>query len=126
MVLSPSSFLGVLLGGALGSLLRFLTQHWLEARTGFLPYGTITVNLLGSFLIGLLMTWAANNTTINSLRPLLVVGFLGGFTTFSGLTWDAYQILLSRGAVSSLEYLGISLFGGFVALAGGIFLGRVI
>ena len=72
------SFLFVLTGGALGSLLRY-------AAGLLLPSGTFFVNMVGSFLIGLLATWLPAGSP---LRLLLITGFLGGFTTFSAFQWE--------------------------------------
>jgi len=64
--------------------------------TGF-PYATLTVNVFGSFLIGLFVVWLGGRTEINSaLRPLIQVGFLGALTTFSTFSLDAL-ILVEQG-----------------------------
>lgn len=75
------SLLLVFVGGGLGSVLRSLLGRWLVC-TGF-PWATLLVNLLGSFLIGLLYALISRQLLGNEARLLLTVGFCGGFTTFS-------------------------------------------
>ena len=74
-------FLYVLAGGAVGSLLRYAVGL-------ALPSGTFFVNMLGSFLIGLLATFLPG---ASPLRPLLISGLLGGFTTFSAFQWELFS-----------------------------------
>ena len=84
------------LGGAAGSIVRYMLSVWLlggHTLLGF-PAGTFTVNAAGSLLIGILLE------TTNSAAAgwLLIVGFCGGFTTFSSFTWESLQ-LIQRGDV---------------------------
>lgn len=84
------NYLLIALGGAVGSLLRYGCSRWLNATT--FPYGTLTVNVIGSFLIGLL--WALfTNETDEGKRLLLMTGFCGGFTTFSAFSLEGLQLL---------------------------------
>lgn len=81
-------------GGALGSVGRFLLMsrmgHWLGA--GF-PYGTLAVNVLGSFVLGVLIEVMAQLwSPSQELRAMLIVGLLGGFTTFSTFSLDAVYL----------------------------------
>jgi CrcB protein len=80
----------VALGGALGSSLRYLLGGAIQraAHAGF-PYGTLAVNVLGCFLIGVLIKSFLNIEPPASLRAFLIVGFCGGFTTFSSFTSEA-------------------------------------
>ena len=86
--------LGVALGGGLGALLRYGVSGWLgRALRGDFPVGTLAVNVLGGFLIGLLA--AASGLGLHrhpSLRTALVVGCLGGFTTFSAFSLETWQM----------------------------------
>ncbi|NNC54438.1 MAG: CrcB family protein, partial [Pseudomonadales bacterium] len=83
-------------GGALGALMRWLLAAPLNS-TG-LPLGTLLVNLLGSFLIGALLVVFADKGGSEALRAGVVVGLLGGFTTFSAFSLETVQ-LLERGQV---------------------------
>ena len=82
----------VLCGGA-GSLARYVMGTAVSERLGArFPWGTLTVNLIGSFLIGLIMTLLTERVLVSpNWRFALVVGFLGGFTTFSSFEWETYS-----------------------------------
>lgn len=96
------TLLYVALGGALGASLRYLVAiaigPWATASVSGFPVATITVNVLGSLLMGLLAGLAAHIDGFNqTLRPFLMVGLLGGFTTFSSFSLDTVY-LWERGA----------------------------
>jgi CrcB protein len=82
----------VLLGGAVGSAARYAATNIITHRFGSrYPFGIMAVNVSGSFLIGLLMAFFAERYVGDTnWRPLLVVGFLGGYTTFSSFEWEIY------------------------------------
>lgn len=103
------SFLYVALGGALGSVLRYLCGLWVQQ-----PWATLTVNLLGSFLIGVCVVYFASGEN-SLLRLLLVTGILGGFTTFSAFSLDSLQLLqLGEWSRASLYIFG-NVLGGLLA-----------
>lgn len=81
--------------GGLGCVARFLLSGWTYALAGRgLPYGTLTVNILGSFLLGLLMTFGLRSTLLSpELRIGLTVGFMGGFTTFSTFSYETMKLM---------------------------------
>lgn len=113
----------IALGGALGTLARYGVSHMAyEKYSGLFPIGTLTVNLTGSFIIGLL--WGiANGLSIHSnLLAFLFVGLLGGFTTFSSYSLETlnllrdgdyklalYSVLLNNVAGILLAFLGLML-----------------
>ena len=93
-------YLLILLGGGAGSLSRYLIGSAIVTRYGTrLPIvGTMTINVTGSFLIGILMTLITERFGTNqNLRPLLVIGFLGGYTTFSSFEWETYSVIRDGG-----------------------------
>ena len=102
----------VFIGGGAGSALRFLISRFLNPSTG-IPYGTLSVNLLGSLLIGFLfgLSLKQNLLSTNSML-LLATGFCGGFTTFSAFTYEN-QVLIKNG-----EFFNFLLYG-----MGSVFLG---
>ena len=85
-------YLIVLLGGAIGSLARYLASTAVMNRyPGRFPLGTLIVNVTGCFLIGAIMTSLTQKTAPHpNWRLFLVVGFLGGYTTFSSFAWETY------------------------------------
>jgi CrcB protein len=120
-------YLCVLAGGALGSLTRYLLGSAITQRfpnLKFFSLGTFTINVTGSFLIGLLMTLLMERWKVRSpyLQPLLVVGVLGGYTTFSSFEYDGY--LSARGGHYFLAalYLAGSVVAGFAAVCLGAWL----
>ena len=112
----------VALGGALGASLRYLTGQTLARSLGAgFPWGTFAVNILGSFLMGFAFVILAQQTR---LSPLIMTGVLGGFTTFSAFSLDAYQ-LCDKGEVSTAAlYIIGSVVISIAALIAGIVLAR--
>ena len=89
-------YLLIALGGAAGSVLRYLLGGVVQRSTGSgFPIGTMVVNISGCFLIGILVRQFLNMQLSNDLRALLIVGFCGGFTTFS--TFSAETLALIEG-----------------------------
>ncbi len=106
-------YLMVMLGGATGSLARFVLGTAIMNRVGGrFPLGTVVINITGSFLIGLLMTIFSERLNPHpNWRLLLVVGFLGGYTTFSSFEWESLG-LVRDGA----RWLGLLNIAGSVLL----------
>ena len=92
--------LSIGLFGGLGCIARYLMSGWTYQLVGRnLPYGTLLVNVLGSFLLGALMTFGMRSTLFPpGLRIGLTVGFMGGFTTFSTFSYETLR-LLEEGSV---------------------------
>ena len=111
-------YLLVVLGGGCGSLARFLTGTAIMSRFGSrFPFGTLAVNLAGSFLIGFLMTLFTERLLPHpNWRLLLVVGFLGGYTTFSSLEYESFGLVRDGGLLLGVLNLGGSVIFGFVAV----------
>lgn len=116
----------VLLGGALGSGARYLIGVWmLERYGGAFPWGTLTVNVLGSFFIGLIATVADEWGTIGpQARVFLVVGVLGGFTTFSSFSLETLRLWEQHGSGRALLYVAVSGGVGLAAAVLGVACGR--
>ena len=123
------SFLLVGIGGAFGAMARHGVGLFAMRNlgTGF-PYGTIFVNIAGSFLMGLLIAWLARRIggSSNELRLFLATGFLGGFTTFSAFSLDTVT-LYERGDFGQASlYVTISVFASIFALLAGLWLVRAV
>lgn len=93
-------------GGALGAIARFLVSAGVYQWLGtFFPWGTLTVNVAGSFAIGLLFSHLSDVAWFHSIaRPFLVVGFLGAFTTFSAFSLDTVEMIEDGRALLALTY----------------------
>lgn len=111
--------LWVALGGGLGALGRFLISTWLFAPGRF-PWATLAINIAGSFAIGLLWGFGQNQAWFDSWgRYLLVVGVLGGFTTFSAFSLETAALLENGRHGQALAYMVASVLVCVVmALAG--------
>jgi CrcB protein len=123
-----SHLLLVMLGGAVGAGARHLTGRAALALWGpGFPWGTLAVNLIGGFAMGLLAGWlAARASGDEAMRALLGVGVLGGFTTFSAFSLDAV-LMVERGDYgAALAYVLASVVGSIVALFAGLQLTRVL
>jgi CrcB protein len=116
----------VALGGATGACLRYLTGIGVTRLVGHgFPFGVITVNIIGSFLMGAFVVWAAHRSQTH-LSPLVMTGFLGGFTTFSAFSLEAVN-LFERGQTGAAAlYVLISVVGSIGALFLGLWVARGI
>ncbi|HTP88227.1 MAG TPA: fluoride efflux transporter CrcB [Bryobacteraceae bacterium] len=111
-------YLVVLAGGGVGSLARYVASAAIMQRFGgTFPLGTFVINITGSFLIGLLMTLLTDRLDWSpNWRLLLVVGFLGGYTTFSSFEWESLQALRQGARWSGLLNLVGSVVAGYIAV----------
>lgn len=118
----------VAVGGAFGAVARYLINiSPLAGALGKFPLPTFVINITGSFLIGLLMISLADRFEANeSLRMILIVGFLGAFTTFSAFEMEIYELVRSRELITAFLYLFLSIFIGFLGVVAGAELGRRI
>jgi CrcB protein len=117
----------VLVGGALGCLARFVVGTAIIARLGGrFPYGTVFINLTGSFLIGFAMTFLTERTYLSpNWRFLLVVGFLGGYTTFSSFEWETLNLVKDGSRwLGFVNGFGSLLFGYAAVWLGALLAGR--
>ena len=121
-----NSLLLVMLGGALGSGARHLTGRATLAAFGpDFPAGTLSVNIVGGLLMGLLAGVLSRSGGNEPWRLLLGVGVLGGFTTFSSFSLDVVT-LVERGQPSvALGYLLLSVVGSIAALVAGLAVARI-
>ena len=106
------------IGGALGSILRFLVMKLATQWVGIgFPYGTLVVNVLGSLAMGLVIGWGAHKGQMTQeLRTFLAVGVLGGFTTFSTFSLDVVSLFERGGQWQAMLYVCASVTLSVVAL----------
>ena len=114
----------VALGGAIGATLRYLSIATISRAIGAgFPYGTMFVNIVGSFLMGMLVIWLFGKTD-SRYAPLLMTGVMGGFTTFSAYSLDAFKLIDQGRIVAAGMYMGGSVVLAIAALFAGIVLAR--
>ncbi|UNL86778.1 fluoride efflux transporter CrcB [Priestia koreensis] len=108
------------IGGFLGAICRFLLSGWFNKKShiGF-PYGTLFVNLLGSFLLGLITGMGVSSGTYSFFG----IGFMGAFTTFSTFKLENIQLHDQKKATVSYWYLGSSYIGGLLLAFIGMWIG---
>jgi CrcB protein len=119
----------VALGGAIGSVLRYAVALAAVARAGpGFPWGTLTVNVLGCFVIGLVAELATGGLLgiSPSVRVFLATGICGGFTTFSSFGLDALQLTRDGALAAAFAYVAGSLVLGLVAVYAGIVAARLV
>ncbi len=112
-------YLCVLIGGGVGALARYLLGRAILQRfpNAQFAWGTFTINVTGSFLIGLLMTLLVERWKLPSYWQLAnVVGFLGGYTTFSSFEYDGYLSARHGHHLAALSYLVGSVVAGYAAV----------
>ena len=116
------------IGGFIGSVFRFLLSgfvHRLVPLSEF-PFGTLTVNVLGCLLIGLLNGLAETRQIIGpELRLLLMIGMLGGFTTFSAFGYETLALIRDAEVFRAVGNVFLQVFFGLVAVWMGDMLGRI-
>ena len=111
----------VALGGAGGSVLRYLLSN---INTSF-HWGTFAVNVLGSFLIGLLVGLMSKGVLSPEMKLLFVTGFCGGFTTFSTFANESFSMMKAGDVLLTALYVGASVIIGILAVWGGMTLSNI-
>lgn len=116
------TMLQVALGGALGAVSRYLTGvAALRVFGASFPIGTLSVNILGSFLMGIaFVVLVARGGDASRLVPFIMTGFLGGFTTFSAFSLDAFALLEKGRTLAAVIYIGGSVGLSIFALILGV------
>jgi fluoride exporter len=122
------NFLIISLGAIIGANLRYWVGGWAAGQFGAsFPYGNLIINLSGSFILGLFMTLVTERFMVDPRwRLFFAIGLLGSYTTFSSYTYESLTLMMNGQWLSGLFNLfGSALLGG-LAVAAGIFLGRLI
>ena len=104
-----SNLIWVAAGGAIGACLRYLSSITIKFIYPSFHFGTLFVNVLGSFIIGLLMNYLENrNVPENFIRYFIIIGLLGSYTTFSAFSFEVIDLLNNRKIFISLIYILLS------------------
>ena len=110
-------------GGALGALARYAVSEWFVRR---LPAGTLLVNVVGCFLIGLAMGLSVEHRWMSpNVRLFFVTGFLGALTTFSTFGWQTFSLAEKRDFTLAMANIGLNVVGSLVAVVIGFQLAGV-
>jgi CrcB protein len=124
-------FFWICAGGAAGTAARYLLSTWLARHSGSsFPWGTLAVNLIGSFLLGLLMEVALTTNVLSpTVRLTLATGVLGGFTTYSSFNYETLRLVQDYSSRLALANVAATLLGclaaGVLGMWGGRLLARV-
>jgi fluoride exporter len=117
----------VFIGGGLGSSLRFLLSRYITlAVESTFPFATLSVNIAGCFLIGVILTLSKSGSINTALTIFLATGFCGGFTTFSTFAFENNTLLEFRQLIFVALYVALSVALGIMATYFGIILIRKV
>lgn len=116
----------IAIGGAIGSVLRYLTTVFVSKYwSNHFPLATFITNVLGCFLIGLIIGLLEKNNLANSnLKWLLITGFCGGFTTFSTFGHENYSLFTNNNSLLAFSYIALSIILGLFAIWLGLFVSK--
>lgn len=121
------TFLSVGLGAALGAWLRWGLSIWLNSMEDPVPYGTLTANLLGGYLVGLAVAYFAQHGEFSpELKLFLITGFLGGLTTFSTFSVEMYSLLARAQYAVGLLAIGAHVAGSLAMTGLGVWTFRLL
>jgi CrcB protein len=121
-------FLIISIGAVMGANARYWIGGWAADRFGTaFPYGNLIINVLGSFVVGLIITLMTERFIVDpGWRIFIAIGFFGSFTTFSSYTFESMALILSgQWNLGIINLFGSSFLGGFAVLIG-IMLGRAL
>lgn len=121
-------YLIISVGAILGANARYILGGWVAERWGTsFPYGTLVINLTGSFLLGVFLAFSTDRVLLDPrYRLLIAIGFLGAYTTFSTYTYESVTLLLSGSWGAGLLNLFGSAILGAAAVVIGIIIGRLL
>ncbi len=106
----------VFLGGGLGSVARWSIARWLNPQEGSFPWGTFVANVIACLVLGMLMGYHLKHPMDHQHKLLLMIGFCGGFSTFSTFSAEIFHLLKSGNHLLSFAYVGTSLIVGLIAV----------
>ena len=111
-------YLLIAIGGALGSLARYMVASTVVTRMGNrFPYGTFLINLTACVIIGFSLTWMNRRTEINpAWRYLIPIGFVGAYSTFSTFEWETFTSLQTGAFLIAALYVSLSVLLGLIAV----------
>jgi fluoride exporter len=134
LALDELHLLGVALGAGVGSMVRALVDRSITARVGLtrLPWATLAVNVVGSFVLGVVLGWTAGSLVgsdaeaAHTMRLVIGTGFCGGLTTFSTFTVESWALLREGRPRGALAYAALTMALGMAAVVLGTALGTAL
>ena len=119
--------LAIALGGALGSVGRYILTVATKEYTDLQGLGTLIVNTLGAFLLGMILGMAENRLEISEpIKNGLTIGLLGGFTTFSTFMYDAIYHIEETNWLAAIILITATILLGLIVMISGLFIGRTV
>lgn len=106
--------------GALGAVARYGLSGWVQERAAFFPWGTLAVNVLGSFLLGFVFRYLEATTLPAEWRQAATIGFLGAFTTFSTFSYEAVMLAQDGDWQRAGAYVAASVGLGLLGVVAGL------
>lgn len=118
------TYLAISIGAVLGANARYLVGGWVVDRLGAsFPYGTLLINVTGSFLIGLVLAVVTERTLAPAwVRPTIAIGFLGSYTTFSTFSYETLALIGAGSVAAAAANIAMSVGGALI----GVYLGTVV
>ncbi|HUZ60419.1 MAG TPA: fluoride efflux transporter CrcB [Hanamia sp.] len=117
----------VIIGSSIGGAARYLSQEFVQKNfPSFIPLGTLSVNIVGSFIIGIIYALAERSKISAEVRIFIATGFCGGFTTFSSFAFENVRLLQDGEYFNTALYVVLSLVIGFIAVYLGILFTKLI
>lgn len=118
------AILAVFVGGGAGSVARFLVGKALAGNEFWFSFGTFAANMISSLILGYLLAANLKSAFQDHTQLLLMVGFCGGFSTFSTFSLENYQLIENGNLLGALLYAGLSIFLGLLCIYAGVRLGN--
>lgn len=121
------NILAIFIGGGLGSLTRYGIAIWMKSASLNFPIATLTVNIIGSFILGFAAAIFWKNTNFHDgLKLAITVGFCGGLTTFSTFSWETFDLIKNGETLLACIYAILSVLVCIVAISFGAFLSKYV
>lgn len=119
--------LAIFIGGGLGSLVRYGISVLLRMHSMNFPFATLTVNIIGSLILGFTAALFWNKAHLNdTLKIAITIGFCGGLTTFSTFSWETFDLIKNGETFLAIFYIFISVFVCVSAISLGAFLSKYV
>lgn len=121
------TYVAISVGAVLGANARFLVGGWVADRLGpAFPYGTLVINVTGSILIGFVLTIATERLVAPWFVPLLAIGFLGSYTTFSTFSYETLALIQDGAMINAAANVVVSIMAALLGVYVGTVLARAI